>query len=121
MANDVPDDPLTMLLEEIQQGKGVSLAAAVRPLPAHRGSGRVNAATAYRWGTKGVKLPDGRVVKLAVARCGGRFLTTREAVSRFLRETTTAVCPQGAPALRSPAARTRASRAAEQELVRRGA
>src|SRR5262245_16311520 len=52
-------DPLVVLLEEIQAGQGISLAAAVRPLPAHRGSGRVNAATAFRWATKGVKVPGG--------------------------------------------------------------
>ena len=118
---DEPNDPLSMLLSEIQEGKGLSLAAAVRPLPAHRGSGRVNPATAFRWVTKGVKVPGGGVVKLMAARVGGRFLTTPGAVARFLTETTVAACPQGAPGPQSPAARMRASRKAEQELIRRGA
>lgn len=111
---------VALLLAEIQAGDGLPLSAAAREFPGHRGGRALNPATVHRWAHKGVRGPDGRLVKLAVVRVGARWLTTRGAVARFAAELTAAAAPPAAPP-RSPAARARASKAAAAELEKLGA
>jgi hypothetical protein len=98
----------------------VSFAQAARRLPPFRGDKPVNPATLYRWATSGVKLPDGSALKLEAVRLGGRFLTSAEALQRFVDRQTAAFSPAPAPAVRSPAQRTLASEAAEAALIAAG-
>lgn len=48
----------------------------------------VDDSTAWRWYTQGSKAKSGRVVKLEVVRFGGRYLTSTEAVERFVERLT---------------------------------
>lgn len=76
--------------------------------------------TATRHATKGVKLPDGRVLKLESIRVSGAVVTSRAAVLRFFAAQneapteTTPVSP--AP---TPKQRDRATTAASRELGKR--
>lgn len=96
----------------------VTLAEAATPLPAYRGTGRARPETLVRWGTKGIRLPDGTIIKLELARAGGRFLTSHAAVARFIAAQTAAALPETAaiPA-RSPARRQKASAEAGRRLA----
>ena len=58
----------------------LTLTAATKLLP-----GRPNVATLWRWRTAGV-----RGVKLETILCGGRRMTSREALTRFFAATTAA-------------------------------
>jgi hypothetical protein len=98
--------------------KLISLAAAARLLPGHRGGNHVHPATLSRWIAKGTRTPDGRLVRLEAVRAGSRWLTTAEAVGRYIERLTPAVSTDN---LRSPSARRRASDAASRALGEMGA
>ena len=121
MTDAVSEAPV--VLTEIQSGGGLSLSAAGRMFPAHRGVGTVDPSTVFRWVTKGAKTVGGQVVKLDAVRVGGRWLTSRGAVARFVQALTPATEPASAlpPVSRTPAARLRASERAGRELEKRGA
>jgi len=110
------------VITEIMAGKGLTLPAAARGLPAHRGTASsVNAATVFRWVVSGIKLPDGSRLKLEAARVGGRWLTSQAALTRFIERHTAALddTPQ-APASRTPGQRNRAADRASRELEKIG-
>ena len=119
-------DPVSQILTEIQSGGGLSLSAAGRLFPGHRGNKAVDPSTVFRWVTRGLPSPDGQVVRLEAVRVGGRWLTSRGAVARFVAALTPApdtppagpACP---PRTRSSAARRKASERAAAELERMGA
>jgi hypothetical protein len=99
----------------------ISFAAVGDRIPGRNGR-RLNPTTPWRWATKGARTPTGGVVRLEVVRCGGRTLTSVEAVRRFLdRLTAATVGEETAPAVRTPAERRRASERAEAELKKLGA
>ena len=108
------------VLTEIQSGDGLSLSAAGRLFPGHRENGTVDPSTVFRWVTKGMRTGDGLMVRLEAVRVGGRWLTSRGAVARFVAALTAAADPVSAattpPTLRTPAARRRASEKAAAEL-----
>jgi hypothetical protein len=117
-------DAVPEVLTEIQSGGGLSLSAAGRMFPAHRGEGTVDPSTVFRWVTRGAKTPGGQAVKLEAVRVGGRWLTSRAAVARFVQALTSAAdsSPQTpAPERRTPAACLKASERAGRELKKRGA
>ncbi len=111
------------LLTEIESGEGLSLSAAGRLFPGHRGGKSVDPSTTFRWSTKGVKTAGGEVVKLAAVRVGTRWLTSRSAVARFVAALTAAATPSAAAEVpaRTPTQRRRAAERAASELTRRGA
>ncbi len=127
MADSLPatgTDPVALVLTEIQNGGGLSLSAAGRLFPAHRGEGTVDPSTVFRWVTKGGKTVGGQVVKLEAVRVGGRWLTSRAALARFVAALTPAADPTPkplAPVSRTTAARQKASERAAHELEKRGA
>ena len=118
-------DVIPNVLSEIQAGGGLSLSAAGRLFPGHRGNGTVDPSTVFRWLTKGTRTPGGTVVKLEAVRVGGRWLTSRGAVARFVEALTSAADPTthntAAPITRTPAARRKASERAALALERMGA
>lgn len=119
MAEVVSEAP--SVLAEIQNGGGLSLSAAGRLFPGHRGNSTVNPSTVFRWLTTGAKTTCGQVVKLEAVRVGGRWLTSRGAINRFVAALTpTANTPPAPPPTGSTAALRRAE-AAGRELARRGA
>src|SRR5947208_15924617 len=113
------------VLAEIQSGEGLSLSAAGRLFPGHRGGRSVDPSTVFRWVTKGTRTPGGQLVKLEAVRVGGRWLTSHGAVARFVAALTAASDPASGtstpPANRTPAARKRASEKAAATLKAMGA
>lgn len=121
MADHIPDaDGVPQVLHEIQSGQGLSLSAAGRMFPAHRGSGTVDPSTVWRWVTRGAQAADGRPVKLEAVRLPGSWRTSRPAVARFVAALTPAPDPTTPPA-RTPAARKRACDRATRRLQQMGA
>jgi len=121
MSADIPEDAIPQVLAEIQVGDGLTLSAAGRLFPAHRGVGTVNPSTTFRWVKKGSRTPDGRLVKLEACRVGSRWLTSRGAIARFVAALTDAANPLPLPPIRTPAARTKAAEQAEAKLREMGA
>ncbi len=115
------------VLAEIQSGDGLSLSAAGRMFPGHRGGASVDPSTVFRWVTRGTRTAAGQTVRLEAVRVGGRWLSSRGAVARFVAALTDAAAPMSAhppsatTASRSPAARRRASEKAVATLKAMGA
>jgi hypothetical protein len=107
----------TVLTKNILAETRMSFAAVSREY-GQSGGAPINASTPFRWATKGVKTSDGRTIKLEAVKLGSRWITSKEAVERFVARTTAASMPpeDNSPAPRSPAARDRAATAAEAEL-----
>jgi hypothetical protein len=105
---------VTDLLAEHTMG----FAAAARQLPRLRGGRPVHPSTLTRWATAGISAADGRVVRLEAVRVASRWVTSSEALSRFIADLTAA---PGVELVRTPAARRRASEDAARELARKGA
>lgn len=124
MADDV-SEAVPQVLAEIQSGEGLSLSAAGRLFPGHRGGGSVDPSTVFRWVTKGTRAANGHTVKLEAVRVGTRWLTSRPAVTRFVTALTAASGPIPAAtkptASRTPAARRRAAEKAVATLKAMGA
>jgi hypothetical protein len=113
VANVVSDDgSIPQVLNEIQAGEGLSLSAAGRLFPGHRGGKSVDPSTIFRWLTKGLKTPDARVVKLEAVRVGGRWLSSKGAVARFVSALTAAASPNATPTTFTIRTSTSAKRAA---------
>ena len=115
--------PVSPVLAEIQAGAGLSLSAAGRLFPGHRGGTSVDPSTVFRWVTKGTRTPGGHPVKLEAVRVGGRWLTSHGAVARFVAALTGAASAPDtpAPAARTSNARRRASEKAAAALKAMGA
>jgi hypothetical protein len=95
----------------------VSLAQAARRFPPARLGRPVSPATIWRWCRRGVSVPGIGVVRLESVRLPGRWVTSLEAISRFVaRQTPMENDPPPAP--RSPGRRQRASERAAEELGR---
>ncbi len=95
----------------------VPLSKVPQLFPALGRKGNLSFSTVYRWVTKGLKVPSGKRVRLEASRLGGGWVTTMEAIDRFVDRLTSAhetsdqgVCP---PELISRRER-RAERAGEQ-------
>lgn len=123
---DVVSEPVSQVLAEIQAGEGLSLSAAGRLFPGHRGGKSVDPSTVFRWVTRGTRTTGGALVKLEAVRVGVRWLTSRGAVARFVTALTAASDP--APAAdrtpvtsRRPSATRRASEKAAAALKAMGA
>lgn len=119
MSNDV-SEAVPQVLIEIQDGQGLSLSAAGRLFPAHRGPGTVDPSTVFRWVTKGARSADGQIVKLEAVRLPGSWRTSRPAIARFVAALTPAT-DSSTPTHRSFAARKRASDRAARRLQEMGA
>lgn len=117
---DSNSEPVPQVLTEIQDGQGLALSAAGRLFPGHRGGTAVDPSTVFRWVTRGAKTPAGELVKLEAVRVGGRWLTSRGAVARFVTALTPPAAPAPAPRPRSAGQRKRASEAAGKKLEKAG-
>lgn len=108
------------VIAEVLAGDGLSLAEAARLVPAFRPGKPTHASTVWRWAAKGVRLPDGQLVKLEVVRLGGRQMTTRGALARFIGAQTPPADadPGPVPAPPTPARRNRRAKWASEELDR---
>jgi len=109
----------SLLTEEISQGHGKALSQAARLLPSSRKGRPVTLSCLVRWILHGVQNADGQRVHLEAARLAGRWITTPQAIARFIQAQTPQLDHRG-DTPRSPAARARASRRAEQQLEELG-
>jgi hypothetical protein len=94
----------------------ISLAVTARRLPPLRGGRPVSPATVCRWILHGIRARDGRRVRLEAARVGGAWMTSVEALERFLAALS-AVPGDMAVAPRTPTQRRRASERAAEQLA----
>jgi hypothetical protein len=97
-----------------------SFSQAARRLPPFREGRPVSASTLFRWATKGVRLSDGSTLRLEAIRIGGRWLTSTEALDRFVRRQTPDFTGISTSDLRTPGQRNRASERAAAELEAAG-
>jgi hypothetical protein len=104
---------------DILKEKLEPLAMMASRIPPARGAKKTALSTILRWILAGTKAPSGETVRLEAIRLGGRWMTSQEALQRFIERLTPEV-RSDAPVTRSPARRERASRRAEQELERIG-
>jgi hypothetical protein len=115
--------PESTLLAEILGGDALSLAAVGRLLPARHGGRHVCPSTVWRWAHHGTRTPDGRLVRLEVARVGDRWLTSRAALTRYVQALTPPIdaTPTPPPPTRTAADRRKASERAAARLRAAGA
>ncbi|HEX4612611.1 MAG TPA: DUF1580 domain-containing protein [Urbifossiella sp.] len=121
MSQLMPTIDVPTVLEEIQAGGGLTLAAVGKLFPSHRGPGTMDPATVFRWVTNGSKATDGRAVRLEAVRVGQRWLTSRVAVARYVSALTGLSTPISSTPVPTPAARQRRSEQAAAKLKASGA
>jgi hypothetical protein len=66
----------------------LSLAQAAQRFPSSRLGRPVSPATIWRWCREGVKVPGFGIVRLECVRISGRWITSVEAISRFVARQT---------------------------------
>jgi hypothetical protein len=100
----------------------LSLTAACALLPRGRNGAKPHISTLLRWILDGTPAPDGRRVRLAAARLGSKWVTTRTALKQFVEALTPRIGAgtESAPTSRTPAQRARAATRAGEELDRIG-
>jgi hypothetical protein len=110
----------SFLLEELSQGHGRSLSQAAKLFPPFRLNRPVTLSCVFRWVTKGVRGPEGQRIRLEGARLAGRWVTTPQAIARFLQAQTPNLdnVPEQFPS--SPNARQRANQRAAAKLEQLG-
>jgi hypothetical protein len=101
---------------EILAGSGLSLSQAARRFPPFREGKPCAPSTIFRWITAGVRLPDGRRVRLEAVRLGGRWLTSTQAIERFIARQTPRIDTDPTLAPRTSSHRQRAAERAGREL-----
>jgi hypothetical protein len=97
----------------------LSLPQAGRMLPPGRGNRPVTLSCLMRWILRGARSPSGELVRLEAVRLGKRWVTSTEAMQRFVEALTPRLAGT-APTLRPPAMRLRASARAAQQLEQVG-
>jgi hypothetical protein len=114
----VPVEPAD-LVERILAEGALGMSAIARLCGTFRGGAATHPSTPTRWATQGVRLADGRVVKLEAVKLNGRLISSKPALIRFIQAQQTTP-PNDTPP-RSPAAVSRASKAADAKLREMGA
>jgi hypothetical protein len=95
------------MFEEIANGQGLSFSQAARVVPG-RGKSGCHPSCIWRWATDGIRLRDGSRLKLESVRLGGRYVTSRGAIKRFL-----SACNDAETVNTSEATETKQTRAAK--------
>jgi hypothetical protein len=98
---------------DISSEHTISLTEACQSLPKGRRGRQPHLSCLLRWITKGSRSPDGRRVRLEAVRLGGRWITSREALTRFAEALTPRFHDQASPAPRSRRKRQAANDRAE--------
>jgi hypothetical protein len=98
-----------------------NFAKAARFVPPARNGKKTHISTLLRWATKGAKGPRGTTVRLEAMRLGNRWVTSREAIERFMAALTPRPDAQrDTPGSRTAIRRQQASARAAEELDRLG-
>jgi hypothetical protein len=72
------------VVSEVLERDALSLAEAAALVPSFRPGRATHPATIARWIADGVPLPDGSRLHLEACRVGGRLVTTKAALARFI-------------------------------------
>ena len=117
LLNSGTSGPATRTAKLVDEGL-IGLAPASRIFGTGRNGRSRHPATLTKYINVGVRLPDGKVVKLEALRIGSAFMTSRAAVLRFLaaQQPTDDVADAGENQLPTPSARKRQQAAATAEL-----
>jgi hypothetical protein len=86
-----------------------------RRLPRGKNGREIHTNTIWRWATKGLKGPNGEVVRLECSKIGGRNCTTEEALQRFFDRLKGKVVETPLPS-----AQAKRAKRAEEELKKLG-
>jgi hypothetical protein len=105
---------------EILAGSGLALTQAAKRFPPYRAGRPLNPSTVFRWITDGVRAPGGRRIRLEGVRLGGRWLTSEQALARFIDAQTAAQITSTPPRPPTPQQRHRAAERAGEALERLG-
>jgi hypothetical protein len=105
---------------DLSAEKLISLSQVARNMPPFRSCRPVNPSTVLRWIIKGARLSGGERVRLEALRLGGRWLTSMEAVGRFIAIQTDDRVGECEPAPRTSRQRRQATERARDELRRAG-
>lgn len=104
---------------EILKEKTLTIHQACQVLPKRRRGARPHFATVWRYIMHGAKALDGTLVRLEAERFGGAWITSEEAISRFMARLSE--MPNNSPlSLPAPAARRRAADEADKKNRERG-
>jgi hypothetical protein len=101
----------------------VPFAKLAEELPPARSGKKCHLSTIIRWATRGARGPSGDLVRLEAARLGNRWVSTREALARFMERLTPAAGhPSSAPppTPRTPTQRQHASGQTAEQLIKLG-
>jgi hypothetical protein len=99
----------------------LTLTEAAKLVPPGHGGKKTHISTLLRWILDGVSSPSGEKVRLEGARLGSRWITSKEALQRFMERLTPVVGDTPPPAApRTPTKRQRAADRAGAELDRIG-
>jgi len=98
----------------------ISLGAAARMFPPGRRGRPLTISCIFRWISDGVRTPGGERIRLEAARAGGRWITTAQAVQRFIERQTPDLEGDRPPSPRSPRRRQQASETAALALEKAG-
>jgi hypothetical protein len=115
-----PPDYHNDVITEIAAGTGLGLAEAARRFPPFRAGRPVNPSTVFRWATLGVSRAGGARLRLEAARVGGRWLTSVQAIERFIRAQTPHLGAAAPRRERTQRKRERAADRAGKQLERMG-
>lgn len=104
-------------VEQLSAEGLIGMRAAARIYGESKDGKAPHSSTPTRHAINGVKLPDGRVIKLESLRIAGRLMTTRAAVLRFFAaQNDDDTPPTTSPAPATPRRRTREQAAASEQL-----
>jgi hypothetical protein len=81
---------------------------------------RASFCSLWRWILRGVPGPDGRRIRLEGVRCGGKWLTSKQALERFTAAITPPFDTEAISSPRTPAQRQLASERAAKRLAQAG-
>jgi hypothetical protein len=102
---------------DITTEETLSFTNASKILPPGRNGARPQLSTLIRWALDGVRGPDGRLVRLEAVRLGRKWVTSRQALQRFVAALTPAPRDSSVSSpTRTPKQRARASEKAGKRL-----
>jgi hypothetical protein len=105
----------SVISRELLDGKGLYLAQAAKLLPRYRRDRPVSPSTLFRWIHDGVRLKNGERLRLEAVRISGKFVTTQQALSRFLDQQSTDTA-RSLPTIRTSSQRAKAQQLAAARL-----
>jgi hypothetical protein len=109
---------------DITTEQAIGLRDAARLYPSFRRDRPTHISTVLRHITRGTRLPCGETVRLEGARLGGRWVTTREAVQRYVERLTASALGDdssaSAPTIRTTSRRRRELERVDRELAQAG-